>query len=110
MSSDNELVPGDWIIHVGDATYGDLVDRSYNEKAVYLQELTKDHMAIYDPEFGSSVVLERSSCPGFILATELMVEAAWDEARHGGLRGGINPVDDKELAAYPYRRTNDRQD
>lgn len=95
MRKDDDLVPGDWVIHSGPgmesnqmAQYTDpwgfphakAVDPSrYSRSAFLLLDKNDAHITIYDPFYDQPFILDTNEFPSFVRATDVEVLATWKQ-------------------------------
>ena len=116
QKQENWIIPGDWIIRSvpTEEKYEDgypmpgprhhaCEDHLFTDHAVFVLDITKSHMTIFEPLAGRPVILQLDRFEGaWHYATQRQVEVTWDIAAGTRERNQAFTLGD-EKTRYPYR-------
>lgn len=114
----NWILPGDWIIRSAeeDAGYTPFLEtppfivaekhamnKAFTDHAVYVIDITKTHLTVYDPLAGQPAIVELDRLAGtWHHATSKQVEITWGLARIHRDKNAMFSIE-AEMERYPYR-------
>lgn len=104
------IIPGDWVIREApDPACDDEYEFIRNptgyalsDRAVFVKDVTKSHITVFDPVAGKTSILQLSAFPGnWKRATKNQVDATWERA--GEARKDDMRVIEMEKGHFKYR-------